>query len=96
MKPVMFCRNTSGVLRRQHISMKWVALSALSEKRNTVVREDAHRVAHEAREAAHERRPVERLELAEAAAVHDAGDHLAHVVGPLEARGHDAAQLARS
>ena len=32
MKPVMFWRKTSGIFRRQHISMKWVALSALSEK----------------------------------------------------------------
>ena len=33
MKPVMFCRKSSGTLRRAHISMKCVALSADSEKR---------------------------------------------------------------
>ena len=31
MNPVMFCKNTSGILRWLHISMKWVPLSALSE-----------------------------------------------------------------
>jgi len=33
MKPVMFCRNTSGILRWQHSSMKCAPLSADSEKR---------------------------------------------------------------
>ncbi len=33
MKPVMFCRKTSGILRRAQISMKCAPLSALSEKR---------------------------------------------------------------
>ena len=32
MKPVMFCRNTSGMPRRLQSSMKCVALSADSEK----------------------------------------------------------------
>ena len=32
MKPVMFCRKTSGMPRRLHSSMKCVALSADSEK----------------------------------------------------------------
>jgi hypothetical protein len=33
MKPVIFCRNTSGILRWQHSSMKWVPFSADSENR---------------------------------------------------------------
>ena len=33
MKPVMFCRNTSGMRRWQHSSMKCVPLSADSENR---------------------------------------------------------------
>ncbi len=33
MKPVIFCRNTSGILRWQHSSMKWAPLSADSENR---------------------------------------------------------------
>ena len=33
MNPVMFWRKTSGTRRAQHSSMKWVAFSALSEKR---------------------------------------------------------------
>ncbi len=37
MKPVMFWRKTSGVRRWQHIEMKCVALSALSEKRTPLL-----------------------------------------------------------
>jgi hypothetical protein len=33
MKPVMFCRNTSGTLRWQHSSMKCAPLLALSPNR---------------------------------------------------------------
>ena len=33
MKPVMFCRNTSGMRRWQHSSMKCAPFCALSEKR---------------------------------------------------------------
>ena len=33
MKPVMFCRKSSGTLRRAQISMKCAPFSALSEKR---------------------------------------------------------------
>jgi len=33
MKPVMFCRKTSGILRWQHSSMKCVPFSADSENR---------------------------------------------------------------
>src|SRR5690606_39539563 len=33
MKPVMFCRNTKGVLRWQHSSMKWAPFWAASENR---------------------------------------------------------------
>ena len=33
MKPVMFCRNTSGILRWLHSSMKWAPLRADSENR---------------------------------------------------------------
>jgi hypothetical protein len=33
MKPVMFCRNTSGILRWQHSSMKCAPFNALSENR---------------------------------------------------------------
>ena len=32
MKPVMFCRKTSGIFWAVHSSMKWAALRALSPK----------------------------------------------------------------
>ena len=48
---------------------------------HAVVGEDADRLAMDPGEAADQRRAVVRLELLEFAAVDDAGDHLAHVVG---------------
>ncbi len=45
------------------------------------------------REAADEGRPVERLELVEARAVHDPRDHLAHIVGAAQVGRHDAVEL---
>ena len=86
MKPVMFCRKTSGILRRQHISMKCAPLTRALREEDAVVGENADRVAHDAREPADERRAVSRLELVEAAAVDDAGDDLAHVVGAARGR----------
>ena len=48
-------------------------------EQDAVVRQNRDRVALDVREARHERLAVERLELVEARAVHDAGDHLACV-----------------
>ena len=81
MKPVMFCRNTSGMRRWQQSSMKCAALSADSEKRMPLLATMPDRVAVDVREAAHERRAVELLELRELAAVHEPRDHFAHVPG---------------
>ena len=53
-------------------------------------------IAHDAGEAADERRAVGGLELVEAAAVDDAGDDLAHVVGAAEVGGDDAVDVAGS
>ena len=50
-------------------------------KQDAVVGEDADRIAPDVGEAADQRRAVARLELVELAAVDDAGDHLAHVIG---------------
>src|SRR5262245_37159107 len=47
---------------------------------NAVVRDDAERIAAEAREAGHERRPVARLELVELAGVEWVREHLANSV----------------
>ena len=81
MKPVMFCRKTSGMPRWQQSSMKCAPFSADSREQDAVVGDDADRIAVEAREAGDQRRAVERLELVEARAVDEARDHLAHVVG---------------
>ena len=53
-------------------------LGRLGEE-HAVVREDPDGVALDPREAADERLAVERLELVEAGAVDDPGDHLARV-----------------
>ena len=52
MKPVMFCRNTSGMPRWQHSSMKCAPLSADSREQDAVVGDDADRIAVDVREAA--------------------------------------------
>src|SRR6185295_1422025 len=67
---------------------------ALGEE-DAVVREDRDREALDVREAGDERLAVERLELVEAAAVHDPRDHLADVVADAVVLGHDAVQVDR-
>ena len=84
MKPVMFCRKSSGTFRRAHIWMKCVAFSADSEKRMPLLATMPMRKPGQPRETADERRPVARLELLEARAVHEARDHFADVVGLAE------------
>ena len=95
MKPVMFCRNTSGILRWQHSSMKCAPFSALSREQHAVVGDDADRHAVQMRKAGDQRRAVILLELVELRAVDDAGDHLAHVIGLAQIGRHDAVELIR-
>ncbi len=64
-------------------------------KQDAVVGDDADRIAPDAGEAGDERRAVARLELVELAAVDDARDHLAHVVGLLDVGADDAVDLLR-
>ena len=93
MKPVMFWRKTSGILRRAAQLDEVRALDGALGEQDAVVGDDPHRIAHDPREAADQRRPVGRLELVEAAAVDDAGDDLAHVVGAARVVGDDAVEL---
>src|SRR5258707_3219887 len=51
-------------------------------EQDAVIGEDADRVAPDPREAAHQSRAVELLELVEFAAVDDAGDDVAHLIRP--------------
>jgi hypothetical protein len=51
MKPVMFCRNSSGTLRWLHSSTKCAALSATLREQDAVVGDDADRHAVDVREA---------------------------------------------
>ena len=86
MKPVMFCRNSSGMLRWLAQLDEVRALERALAEQDAVVGEDADRVAVDVREAADQRRAVERLELVELGAVDEARDDLAHVVGHARSR----------
>ena len=93
MKPVMFCRNSkrNAALRAQFDEMR--GLQRRFGKQDAVVGDDADRIAVDVGEAGHQRGAVVLLELVEFAAVDDARDDLAHVVGLARIGGNDAAQL---
>jgi hypothetical protein len=92
MKPVMFCRNTSGTLRWLHSSMKCAPFSALGEQ-DAVVGDDADRIAVDVREAGDERPAVARLEFLELRAVDDARDDFADVEGLARVGRHAAVEF---
>ncbi len=89
MKPVMFCRNSSGMARWTQSSMKWAPFCAALAEQNAIIGDDAHRRAVKLGEAGDERRAVARLEFVETRAVDDAGDDLAHVIGVARVGGND-------
>ena len=85
-KPVMFCRNISGMPRWQHSSMKCAPfLRALGEQ-DAVVGDDRRRDSRTAGKAADQGGAIELLELIEFRAIDEAGDHFAHVIGLLGSR----------
>ncbi len=59
-------------------------------EQDAVVGDDPDRVTADAREAADQGRPVERLEFVELAGIDETGDHLAHVIGRAQIRRQDA------
>ena len=73
MKPVMFCRKTSGMLALAGELDEVRALERRLAEQHAVVGEDADRVAVEVGEAAHERLAVAGLELVELRAVDESG-----------------------
>src|SRR4051794_5980738 len=79
-KPVMFCKNTSGMPRWAQSSMKCAPFRRLG-KEDAVVGDDPDRIAVDVGKTRDQRVAVAGLEGVEPAAVHDAGDDLAHVVG---------------
>ena len=81
MKPVMFWKKTRGTSRWQAISMKWVALSADSEKRTPLFARTATGNPEDVAESRDERRPVPRLELVEPRPVEDPREQLATSYG---------------
>ena len=80
--------------RWSHSSMKWAPFEGRLAEKDAVVGHDPDRVAVDVGEAGHQRRAVLGLELEEAAAVDDPGDHLAHVVGGAGVGGDHPVQLA--
>ena len=95
MKPVMFCRKTSGTRRLQQSSMKCAPFCADSAKRTPLFARIPTGIALDAREAGDERLAVERLELVEARAVDDARDQLARVGLLAEVLGDQPVELGR-
>ena len=93
MKPVMFCRNSSGVRRWSQSSMKWAPFSADSQKSTPLLASDPDRVPVDPGEGGDQGGAVLRLELLELAAVGERADHVAHVVGRARVRRHDAVQV---
>ncbi len=91
----MFCKNTSGMPRWQHSSMKCAPLSADSLNRMPLFARMPTGLPFDVREAAHERRAVARLELREVRAVDDARDDLVHVVRLARVRRDDPVDLVR-
>ena len=77
MKPVMFWRKTSGILRWRGELDEMGALERRRAEQDAVVGDDPDRIALDVGEAGDERLPVARLEVVEAAAVDEAGDDLA-------------------
>ena len=80
-KPVMFCRNTRGILALgTQLDEVGAFLRGFGEQ-NAVVGDDAHGVAVNMGEAAHQLHSEQGLELVEFRTVDDPGDHLADIVG---------------
>ena len=71
------------------------ALQRRLREQHAVVGDDPDRVSADAREAAGERRAVERLELVELGGVHEPRDHLADVVRMPRVARHDAVERLR-
>ncbi len=69
MKPVTSAMNSSGILRLQQRSMKWVAFSAHSENSTPLLREDPDLEAHYAAKAGDQRLAIQRLEFVKLAAI---------------------------
>ncbi len=81
--------------RWQQSSMKWVALSADSEKRTPLLAMMPTAVAVDAGERGDQGRSVARLELVDAAAVDESRDDLSNVEGLARIGGDDSVELGR-
>ena len=96
MKPVMFCRKSSGMPARRAELDEVRRLERRLGEQHAVVGDDADRVAVErARSPVTSVGAVARLELGEAAAVDQPRDHLADVVGLARVARDDAVDLGR-
>ena len=95
MKPVMFCRNSSGIAALVAELDEVGALERRLAEQDAVVGDDADRVAVEWAKPVTSVVPYSRLELVEAAAVDEPGDDLAHVVRHARVGRDDAVELGR-
>ncbi len=89
----MFCRNTSGILRWQHSSMKCAPFCALSLNKMPLLAMMPTAMPSMRAKPHDQGVAVARLEFVERTAIHDAGDDLAHVEGLARVDGDHAIQL---
>src|SRR6266436_2960295 len=94
MKPVMFCRNRSGISSRAQLDEMCPLERAFGEQ-HAVVGENPHRIAAQVRKPAYQSGAVELLELIELGCVHQAREHLAYVVGVARVRRSSTAYCRR-
>ena len=94
MKPEMFCRKISGMPRWSHSSMKWAPLSADSLNRTPLLATMPTGCPCSLAKPVTRVVPYSFLNSWNSAAVHQPGDHLAHVVGALHVGRNGAVQLA--
>ena len=71
------------------------ALDRAFGEQHAIIGEDRHRYAPDMREAANQSGAIERLELMKLAAIDDARDHLAHIIGRAHILRDDAIKLLR-
>ena len=78
-----------------HSSTKCAALERAFAEQDAVIGEDAERYSEQMRETADERGAIQALELVELAAVHEAEQDFARVIGRAQIGRHHAVQLGR-
>jgi len=94
MNPVMFCKNTNGILRRSHSSMKCAPFNADSENSTPLLATIPTGVPKMG-EPRHQRGAVFGFELVEEARVYESRDDFANVVRRARIARHNPVEIVR-